>query len=115
MHLEHNTIRSVLVTEVLEPRVDAKSGSELLREVCRVIDGGRRQIVLDLSKVAFIDSTGLGTLVASLKHMGKSGQLVLCGVSGSPSTLFRLTRMDRVFRIYPDRDAAITAIEGVAA
>jgi anti-sigma B factor antagonist len=113
MDLEQHSVGSVRVTIIHEPRVDAKSGGELHAAIRQLIDGGDRRIVIDLSAVRFIDSTGLGALVASFKHMGKSGQLVLCGVCDAVVTLFKLTRMDKVFRLFPSREAAVAAIAEV--
>ena len=110
MDLEQTKIGDVLVATVLESRVDGRAGGELLATLRGFIDGGDRRIVVDLSDVSFIDSTGLGALVATLKHMGRGGELALCGVGDAVGTLFKLTRMDKVFRLYPNRDAAVSAM-----
>lgn len=110
MDIEYSKMGNVVVTTVREARVDAASGGDLHHALCRCIDAGENKIVLDLSEVNFIDSTGLGALVASLKHMGKTGQLVLCGLGDAVITLFRLTRMDKIFRLFPDPAAAVSAL-----
>jgi anti-sigma B factor antagonist len=110
MDLEQTKIGDVLVAAVHETRVDGRAGSELLAVLRSCIDGGDRRIVVDLSEVAFIDSTGLGALVATLKHLGRGGQFALCGVGDAVATLFKLTRMDKVFKLYPSREAAVSAV-----
>jgi len=56
--------------------------------------------VLDLSSVEFIDSTGLGAIVACLKTVTGNGTLSLVGVHGAAEDLFKLTRLNSVFRMF---------------
>jgi anti-sigma B factor antagonist len=60
--------------------------------------------------VDFIDSSGLGAIVSALKTIGRNGDLVLCGIKETVMSLFRLTRMDRVFRIFTDQGEATAAL-----
>ena len=55
------------------PRLDAAGAEDFKAALRDEIDGGATQIVLDLSEVEFMDSSGLGALVACLKHMGEQG------------------------------------------
>jgi anti-sigma B factor antagonist len=74
------------------------------------ITEGNRSIVLDLRAVSFIDSSGLGALVSSLKVIGKEGDLVLSGTGGTVASMFKLTRMDKVFRIFGTTEEAVAAL-----
>jgi anti-sigma B factor antagonist len=70
-----------------------------------------RIVVLDLGEVEFIDSSGLGALLACLRTMnGKGGELRLCGLRKPVLALFELVRMHRLFAIYDDRDAALASL-----
>ena len=71
---------------------------------------GNRSMVLDLAAVTFIDSSGLGALVSSLKSMGTDGDLVVSGARGAVASVFKLTRMDKVFRMYENNDIAVAAL-----
>jgi len=73
------------------------------------IEQGQKKIVLDLSNVGFLDSSGLGAVVAVLKHLGPQGSFYLCGVTPTVMAVLRLTRMDRVFKMFPTRAAALAA------
>lgn len=64
------------------------------------------RVVLNLEQVEFIDSSGLGAIVASMKQMG-SRKLELAGLSPTVEKVFRLTRMDTIFAIHSDIDAAL--------
>jgi anti-anti-sigma factor len=69
--------------------------------IMEVIDGGEKNIIVDLTHTSFIDSTFLGVLVASLKILTKKeGQLRLVVHKNAPSSIFVLTRMDKVFQIF---------------
>lgn len=62
-------------------------------------------VVLDLTGVEFIDSSGLGAIVAVMKMVG-DGSFALAGLSPAVARVFRLTRMDQVMTILPTVDGA---------
>ena len=68
---------------------------------------GSDVVALDLSEVHFIDSSGLGAIVAAMKHMGNSRKLALAGLTPTVEKVFRLTRMDSVFSVFPTLDGAL--------
>ena len=72
---------------------------------------GVRKIVVDLSGVTHIDSTGIGVFIASLGKVTQAGgALAMAGASGVVREGFRVTRLDRVFRFYADRATALEAM-----
>jgi anti-sigma B factor antagonist len=116
MRFEENRIGDVLIARVLEPRIVAEVAPRFKAQLLHYIGTGNREIVLDMSAVTFIDSSGLGALVSILKAMGREGDLVLCGTAGTVVSMFKLTRMDKVFRMFGTTDEAIAALtcDGVA-
>jgi anti-sigma B factor antagonist len=98
---------NILVVRVDEKRIDASKAPAFKDEMTRCIESGQHQIVLDLSQVDFIDSSGLGALVSCLKRLGPRGSLAVAGATGAVSRLFSLTRMDRVFALHPNVDSAV--------
>jgi anti-sigma B factor antagonist len=84
-------------------------GTALLREtVHNFLARGYRRILLDLGRVEFIDSAGLGELVRSHAAVRNSGgQLTLIGPSRAIQQLLQVTRMDQVFDIAPDEYTAL--------
>jgi anti-sigma B factor antagonist len=110
MQTAKEIVGNVATLIVLEPRLDAARGTELKDLVRSMVGDGHRSIVLDLSRVEFVDSTGPGAIVSSRKLVDRGGDLVLAGVSPSVLALFRLTRMDKVFAFYPSRAEAIQAV-----
>ncbi|MDB5541000.1 MAG: anti-sigma factor antagonist [Devosia sp.] len=101
----------VLVLAVTETRLTAAVAPQFKQLVLDQIEAGNTRLVLDLSEVGFIDSTGLGAMVGILKRVGSRGDVAVCGLQPAAAQMFRLTRMDKVFRIYDDADAAVGALE----
>lgn len=72
-------------------------------------------IVINLSQVHFIDSSGLTSLVAGMRDAEKEkGSFQLCNIHPEARLVFEVTMMDSVFEIYDTEQAAIGAAEGVA-
>lgn len=89
------------------PRLDAAVAPAFRQAVVDRVEQGERRLVLDLERVEFMDSSGLGALVSILKAAGAQGAVALCQAGGAVQGLLALTRMDRVFRIVPTRDEAV--------
>lgn len=86
-------------------------GAELEGLVKRLLGGGVRDFVFDFSELSHIDSTGIGRCISSLNMiMGSGGQLAIGGAAGAVRESFRVTQLDRVFRFFPDVNAARTAL-----
>lgn len=99
---------------VVEPgteRLTAANATTFKDEVFELISAGTSRLVIDLGKVEFIDSSGIGALVGLLKRIGNRGEIVVCGLSDTVRQMFKITRMDRVFASYDDRAAALRAIK----
>jgi anti-sigma B factor antagonist len=101
---------AVTVVEIGEHRVDAAIAPELKDYIADLVQQGKGKILLDLKAVEFMDSSGLGALVAGLKSVGGKGELAIAGIEGQVMELFKLTRMDRVFTLYESADAGISAM-----
>ncbi len=70
-------------------------------------------LVIDLSPVEFMDSSGLGAMLSVLKKIDLiHGDLKLCGLSRKVRALFELVRMQRIFEIFNDRQEALKSFEG---
>ena len=110
MRFEENKVGDVLVAKVLDRRIAADVAPRFKAHLAEYVSRGNSSIVLDLAAVSFIDSSGLGALVSSLKSLGNDGDLVVSGVHGAVASMFKLTRMDKVFRMYGSTDEAVVAL-----
>jgi len=109
MQFKETTVGNILVTTVLDNRIAEAVSSELKAALVAHFERHRGAVVLDLGEVSFIDSSGLAALVAVLKSL-EGGNLVLCGLTGAVANMFKLTRMDKVFRIFPTAQDAVSAL-----
>ena len=88
-------------TAVIRPegRLTMVSTAALRSAVADVVDGGHNRIIIDLSTTDFIDSSGLGALVAGLKTARQAGgDLCIARPSEQVRTVLELTNLDRVLR-----------------
>lgn len=90
-----------------ELRLDASISESFRVYLFDQIDNGANNMVIDLSSVRFMDSSGLGALVAALKKMDEKGTLKLAAAQPAVLDLFNLTSMDRLFTILPTVTEAI--------
>jgi anti-sigma B factor antagonist len=103
MNLNLEKTNSFNVLTIADERVDAHNSAELKAFLLQAIEGGETNIVVQLEHVRFIDSSGLGALLAGQKHMlAKSGQFALANIQPQVLSMFELTRLNRVFDIYAD-------------
>ena len=112
MTLNDTTHGDVLVVSVEDPRIDAARAPAFKAAMAERIDRGHIRLVLDLSKVDFVDSSGLGAIVSCLKRIGPRGNLAVAGAKGAVAKLFALTRMDRVFPLHASVDDALKSVAG---
>jgi len=91
----------------LSGRLDGRNPRILKEKLTKELRTSNR-IILDLSSVNYIDSTGLGVLVGGLKKaMRKKGDIRLVNPSDEARMLMELTRVDKVFFIYPNQETAL--------
>jgi len=95
---------------VLRPtgKVDAESASDLRAQLQTITLENPEIVIVDLSEVDFLDSSGLSALVSGLKGLRISGgELRLSGPRPQALTALRLTMLHRVFPIFDDVEAAL--------
>jgi anti-sigma B factor antagonist len=110
MEMHTYKIDDILVVQPLAKRIDAASATDFKGTMVDYINQGNLSIILDLANVDFVDSTGLGMIVAILKTLGKDGIMSLCGLSDIVTSLFTLTRMHRIFDIAPSVEESVVMV-----
>jgi anti-sigma B factor antagonist len=89
----------VAVAEIPVDELDASNSGELKRAMAPILDRYSK-LVVDMSRLRFVDSSGLGAMLSCLRHLSaKGGDLKLCGMSKSVRAAFELVRMHRIFDI----------------
>lgn len=107
MEFDTKTEERLRIVSVKDARIDAAVAIEFKDGIRAQTDDGPDLIVLDLSNVEFIDSSGLGAIVAAMKSLGAERRLALAGLTPSVERVFKLTRMDSVFHVFPTLDGAL--------
>ena len=110
MKIRHWMEGNTLVVKILAARLDAASAPEIKRRIGDWIRSGHRRLVLDVSDVEFIDSSGLHTLVFALKQLGSYQDLAISGPRDAVVNMFKLTRLYQIFNIFSDSEKAIAAL-----
>jgi anti-sigma B factor antagonist len=78
----------------------------------RLIDQGARKLIVDLSQVNYIDSSGIGMLVACAGHMEQaSGRLRIAGAQGTVAIALGVVHMERIAALEETVEAAVAALE----
>ena len=93
----------VLIVRVMAERIDAAAALKF-KDALRELTGAASHVALDLRDVQFVDSSGLGAIVAVMKLMGTTRRLYLAGLTPTVDKVFRLTRMDSIFTIHGSVD-----------
>jgi len=90
---------------------DMYSAPALQDALSSLLDAGGRAVVVDLTQVVFLDSTGLGVLVSARTRATENDQRlpVVCE-DGRILKLFRITGLESVFEIHPSLDAALEGL-----
>ncbi|QLH36638.1 MAG: STAS domain-containing protein [Parachlamydiaceae bacterium] len=111
MQMNHTLTNDVLIITPNTPNLDAKHAAEFKEQAIQLIKENEcNHVVLDLSQVQFIDSSGLGTFLSILRLLhAQGGELKLARVHRSIKTMFELVAMNKIFDIHDQMEDAIAA------
>jgi anti-sigma B factor antagonist len=89
-----------------------RESGQLEATVVRLLGEGSKKFVIDLSKVDYVDSTGIGRIAYCFGKITQAGaQARVSGAQGLVMDLFRITRLDSVIRFFPDEAGACKSLE----
>ena len=116
MGVKSTTVQSgkVGVIEVKGSLVGGEETDELRNAVADYVEQGTKKLVIDLSKVTYLNSTAIGVLVsAHTTFSSNKGFVKLCGVNKNINNIFVITKLTLVFDVVETRDDAIKAFEAM--
>jgi len=94
----------------LEGEIDLHVSPNVAASLNGMIEKKPNQLVVDLSGVTYIDSAGLAALIEGMQKVeAYGGKFALAGLQETVRSIFEISRLDQVFRIFPDADAALAA------
>ena len=99
MELTANDQGEQVVVTLAEPRIDAAIATRFKDTMREIITKHRKPVLVDMRSVKFMDSSGLGAMIAVHKAMPQGVPLTLQDLTPDVMRVFRLTRMDSVFQI----------------
>jgi anti-sigma B factor antagonist len=93
----------------LRGEIDVYTAPRLRQTIVDLVDGGAAHIIVDMQKVDFLDSTGLGVLVEGLKRIkGKDGTLSIVATHEKILKIFDITGLNKAFAIHQSIEDAVT-------
>lgn len=109
MQIGFETVGDVAVAAVPVEELDASNAGEFKRDIAPLLEANAK-LVLDLGRLRFVDSSGLGAFISCLRKVNaKGGDLKLSGMSKQVQAVFELVRMHRVFDILGTKEDAVRA------
>jgi len=109
MVVKDNKIGDVVVLTV-EGEINFNSSPDFRKAFIKVLDSKAQKVVINLAKVDYVDSSGLATLVEALQKIkGVGGKLRLANLSTKVKSLFEITKLEKLFEIFPSEEEALKA------
>ena len=94
----------------LNGEIDLHISPEVAESLRTMIARKPKELIVDLTKVTYLDSSGLAVLIKGMQNVHEyGGNFRLAGVPEDVKHIFDIARLDQVFDIYPDVDAALAA------
>ncbi|MEN9208525.1 MAG: STAS domain-containing protein [Gloeomargarita sp. GMQP_bins_120] len=94
----------------LSGMLDAFSEQHIRKALQQAIETGPKQIIMDLSKIEFIDSSGLGVLVQTAKQLQAAGGNLYIVTNPRVTQAVKLVRLDQFLSLHPSLEAALAAV-----
>ena len=113
MNLRPEATPKALVIHVEEDRIDAMVSIQFKEDIHTLTENASERVILDMAQVTFLDSSGLGAIVAVMRRLAPERRLELAGLTLAVAKVFRLTRMDTMVRLHDTVETAI-ALPSVA-
>ena len=115
--MKANAFSATLVTHQHQPNVlplegeiDLYVSPALTQSLNAITEKKPERMVIDLSRATFIDSAGLAALILAMQTVETyGGRFFLTGLHETMRSIFEISRLDQVFQIFPDVDAALAA------
>lgn len=108
LQLEHKLISDAVALIKVVGELDVYTSAKFRDLTIKLIDSGHTRIVLDLTYLEYLDSTGNGVIVGTLKRCRKQGGSVSLVINQERiAKIFRITGLSKVFAIFEDVDSAV--------
>lgn len=100
--------------KILQPSgfFDGRQGRKIHEELSEIIASGAKIILIDFQSITFMDSSGFGTLLLTLKKIRQQeAKLALCSINDQIRMILDLTNTSKVFDVFPDQASFLQIVE----
>ena len=112
MNIKQNSAGDIMVLNLSGKIMGGPDHEKFQSEIKSLINAGHVDVLLNLSKVSWVNSTGLGILVSAFHTLKKNGgQLKICEVSDRIDNILNVTQLKLVFETFDEQDAALASFK----
>ena len=107
MEFYYDSVDGDVLIIVADGGLNADTAEQFDQEVGKLVEAGLTRIIIDCGKLDYLSSSGIGMLIRVHGRMkSRGGDVKICSVKGLVSQVLQLSRLDRVFELYPDVNRA---------
>ncbi len=108
--LQHREEKGIVILTP-QGQLNASEVVSFKKEIAPFLQKEGADVIVDCSALEFVDSTGLGALIALLRKLeAKGGKLFFVGLGPEVASIFEITRLHKLFQIYPTLQIALEKI-----
>jgi len=113
MKIKQNPQGNVMILELSGKIMGGPDFDKFKEEIAKLIEGGFKNVILDMSGVPWINSTGLGILITGYHSIkAAEGTMKICNVKERVLSIFYISQLENIFDVYETLDQALAAYSG---
>jgi anti-sigma B factor antagonist len=111
MSFQKELKNDIIIYRIDNERLDTSLAPEFKTELLLVVNQGSKKVLIDLSKVKYADSSGLGALLFGLRQLRDiHGKLIICGANSRVINLLRIAKLEEILVNYTNETEAIDSL-----
>ena len=111
MKIKQNPTDNVMILELSGKIMGGPDFDKFKEEIAKVVEGGYRKVILDMSGVPWINSTGLGILITGYHSIkAAEGSMMICSVKERVLSIFYISQLENIFDVYETREEALKSL-----
>jgi anti-sigma B factor antagonist len=113
MKIKQNPQDNVMILELSGKIMGGPDFDKFKEEIAKLVEGGFKNVILDMSGVPWINSTGLGILITGYHSIkAAEGTMKICNVKERVLSIFYISQLENIFDVYETLDEALAAYSG---
>jgi len=113
MKIKQNPQDNVMILELSGKIMGGPDFDKFKEEIAKLVEGGFKNVILDMSGVPWINSTGLGILITGYHSIkAAEGTMKICNVKERVLSIFYISQLENIFDVYETLDQALAAYSG---